>query len=124
MIRRIAFVAALALALGACASGGSEGSAGAEEAASKAEKYSAPPAGSKLAQVEKGMNDMEVRKIMGDPDNQSNYMTGKAWIPFYFGPTHQSDWIYYGQGRVVYARNRWNSSLQVIKTLYNPNEGK
>jgi hypothetical protein len=124
MIRRIALVAALTLALGACASDGSGAKEGAEKTASTASKYTAPPAGSKLAKVANGMSDMEVRKIMGDPDNQSNYMTGKAWIPFYFGPAAQSDWIYYGTGRVVFARNRWNGSLKVIRTMYNPNEGK
>jgi hypothetical protein len=126
MIRRIALVAALSLALGACASGGSGGAEGAEgsDAASTAKEHAPPPAGSELAKVENGMTDIQVRKIMGDPDNQTTYMTGKQFIPWYFGPTHQTDWIYYGKGRVVFAINRWSGSLAVIRTAYNPKEGK
>ena len=69
------------------------------------------------------MNDAEVRKILGDPDNSNAYMTGKNWIPFYYGPdTHRSDWMYKGKGRVVFSRNRYSGALKVIQVLYNPAE--
>lgn len=85
--------------------------------------YSAPPAGSKLSAVKLDMNDIEVRKIMGEPDDANAYMTGKAWIPFYFGPdTARTDWMYKGQGRVVFSRNQYSGGLKVIRVLYNPNE--
>jgi hypothetical protein len=107
----------------ACASGG--GGNASDSSATPAEKsqYSDAPAGSPLAKVELGMNDAEVRKILGDPDDSNAYMTGKAWIPFYYGPdTHRSDWMYKSQGRVVFSRNRWSGSMKVIRVLYNPNE--
>ena len=68
-------VLAISLAFGllACASGNASSSA-------KAPQGVAPPAGSKLAKVELGMNEGEVRKIMGDPDSSPTYTTGKAWI--------------------------------------------
>ena len=44
-----------------------------------------PPPDSPLAKVKIGMTDAQVRKILGDPDNANGYMTGKSWIPFYFG---------------------------------------
>lgn len=114
---RIARVLALVLMLAfvGCASGGS--SSGGESA------YSEPPAGSSLARVEVGMTDAQVRKILGEPDNSNAYMTGKAWIPFYYGPdTHRTDWMYKGQGRVVFSRNRWSGGLKVVNVLYSAGE--
>ncbi len=85
--------------------------------------YSAPPPSARIAGVKLDMNDIDVRKIMGEPDNANAYMTGKAWIPFYYGPdTARTDWMYKGQGRVVFSRNRYSGGLKVIRVLYNPNE--
>lgn len=115
----------LGVALGfvACASqGGSETSGTPAKSAAKA-TYTTPPASSPLSKVTVGMNDAEVRKILGDPDNSNAYMTGKAWIPFYYGPdTRRTDWMYRGKGRVVFSRNQYSGSLKVIRVLYNPNE--
>jgi outer membrane protein assembly factor BamE (lipoprotein component of BamABCDE complex) len=110
-------VCLLALGLGACAS--SDG--GSDDGGSAA--AIAPPADSKLAQVTRGMMDTDVRRVMGDPSHSNAYMTGKAWIPFYFGSdTRRSDWIYAGQGRVVFSRNQYTGGLKVIKVIYNPAE--
>jgi hypothetical protein len=82
-----------------------------------------PPPGSPLAKVQVGMSDTEVRKILGDPDNANGYMTGKQFIPWYFGPdTSRTDWLYKGKGRVVFSRNRWSGNLAVVRVDYNPNE--
>ncbi len=98
--------------LSACASGGS----GTAES-----KLELVPAGSKLAKIQMGMSDEEVRAILGSPDNSRNYMTGKQFIPFYFGPdTHRSDWVYEGVGRVVFRRNRYSGGLEVIQTRHDP----
>lgn len=83
-----------------------------------------PPPGSPLSKVEAGMNDTQVRQILGEPDNANAYVTGKAWIPFYYGSDiTRSDWMYYGTGRVVYSRNRYSGALKVIRVIYNPDEG-
>jgi len=109
-----ALFGALALSIGCASSGGSE-----TEAAANVP----PPAGHKLAKVTLGMNDTQVRAIMGEPDQANAYMTGKAWIPFYYGPdTARSDWMYFGQGRIVYSRNRYSGGLKVIQVVYNPKE--
>lgn len=109
-------IAALALVVG-CAGGGAQTDGG--DAASA----TPPPAGSALAKVEKGMNETAVRSLLGEPDESNAYMTGKGWIPFYYGPdTHRSDWMYRGQGRVVFSRNRYTGALKVIRVLYNPRE--
>jgi hypothetical protein len=135
MTARVVFVglvSTLWLLGAACASqggGASTGASGNTAAAGTPAKpalppgYSEPAAGSPLSKVAVGMNDTEVRKILGDPDNANAYMTGKAWIPFYYGPdTHRTDWMYKGKGRVVFSRNRWSGALKVIRVMANANE--
>ena len=83
----------------------------------------APPKGTKLAKIAIGMTDIDVRKAIGEPDSAKNYMTGKAWIPFYWGPdVARADWVYKGQGRVVFSRNRYTGGLKVIKVTYDPSQ--
>ena len=131
--RRIVSLVSSALLLGlvACASGG--GSSGEGEAArpatsgstaaAKPPKGVAPPASSKLAKITVGMKPEQVKEIMGEPAAQTTYMTGKMWIPFYFGPTHQTDWKYKGQGRVVFVNNRWSGQIQTVTRVdYDPAE--
>lgn len=113
---RILILLAAAVAFVACASGGG----GAAPATSQ---YSDAPGGSALAKVSVGMNDTQVRKALGDPDNANAYTTVKSWIPLYYGPdTHRTDWMYSGQGRVVFSRNPYSGGLEVIHVLHNPNE--
>ena len=113
---RILILSAAAVAFMACASGGGGTAPGTSQ-------YSNAPGGSALAKVSVGMNDTHVRKVLGDPDNANAYMTAKAWIPLYYGPdTHRTDWMYRGQGRVVFSRNPYSGGLKVIRVLYNPNE--
>ncbi len=112
----------LCIGLAACASGG-RGSDQPASAKASATSDMPPPAGSPLAKVDLGMNDTEVRKVLGEPDNANGYMTGKAWIPFYHGPdTARTDWMYKDQGRVVFSRNRYSGSLKVVRVIYNPDE--
>jgi hypothetical protein len=126
MTSRVSFVllAFLLAALCACASGsGRQPADDSARAQAAAAKGVAPPSDCALAKVEMGMNDAQVRKILGDPDNANAYMTGKSWIPFYFGTdTTRSDWMYKGMGRVVFSRNQYSGGLKVIRVDYNPNE--
>lgn len=117
----LALVCIAAVALLACASGSGGGSS--ESQAKAAASDAAPPAGSPLSKVETGMNDTQVRNILGNPDNANAYMTGKAWIPFYYGTdTRRTDWMYKGKGRVVFSRNQYTGGLKVIRVIYNPAE--
>lgn len=115
---------ALLIGLLACASGGdSSGGKSSPTAASdsaapaKSPKGVAPPADSKLAKVAVGMKPDQVKEIMGEPTSASTYMTGKAWIPWYFGPTHQTDWKYKDTGRVVFVNNRWSGQIQTVTRI-------
>jgi hypothetical protein len=81
------------------------------------------PPESPLARIELGMSHREVRAILGAPDDRLDHATGKAWIPFYTGSgAHLRDWIYEGEGRVVFSRHK--SSLEVIDVIYDPGAGK
>ena len=105
----------LCIGLSACASGGG----GSDEAApAKATAASSP-----LSKVDPGMGESDVREVLGEPDNANSYQTGKAWIPYYHGPdTSRTDWMYKGQGRVVFSRNRYSGKLKVVRVIYDPDE--
>ncbi len=120
----------LILALG-CASGGGgseapaaqEGSASASNAEPPPPKGVRPPADHKMAAVDLNMPPGQVLQIMGEPTSRQTYMTGKSWIPYYFGSdTHRTDWKYAGQGRVVFGTNRWSGNQKVIRIDYDPGE--
>ena len=84
---------------------------------------SPPPPGSKLARVSNGMSEAQVVEILGPPTSQQNYVTGKAWIPYYYGPdTGRLDYRYKGLGIVVFSRNRYSSNTQVVRVDSDPNE--
>jgi len=79
------------------------------------------PKGHPFAKIQEGMSETDVKKILGDPTNRNDYVTGKAFIPYYHGPdTSRSDWIYKGKGHVVFSRNRYSGNLSVIEVLYDP----
>ena len=122
-MKRVLLLSCLMLSVAlstACASGG--GGGGADETKAEASEV-AVPASSPLAKIEIGMTDSDVRKILGEPSNTNDYMTGKAFIPYYYGSdTARSDYMYKGVGRVVFSRNRYSGALKVIKLIHNPDE--
>ncbi len=105
--KSIVVVAVLAAVIGAA------GCAGRDSAAVSA---AAIPVGSSLAKVTKGMTDIDVRKVLGEPTSSRSYMTGKQFIPWYFGSdTSRTAWTYAGTGVVVFSRNRYTQGLKVIE---------
>ena len=63
-----------------------------------------PAPGSKFSQLQIGMGVHQVTGILGQPNDQGSYMTGKAWIPFYFGSDRaRYETVYKGQGRLIFA---------------------
>ncbi len=101
------------LVLGACAlavAGCAERAARPAEPAAQAKQEAAadaptpPPANSPLAKVTKGMGMSDVSQLLGQPTDQNQYVTGKAFIPFYFGDdVSRIEWHYKGLGRVVFT---------------------
>lgn len=63
-----------------------------------------PAPGSKFVNLQIGMSMKQATDIAGQPTDQGAYMTGKAWIPFYFGSDrHRYEMTYKGQGRLIFA---------------------
>jgi len=62
------------------------------------------PPESPLAKVQKGMTMGQVAEQLGQPTDQQQYVTGKAFIPWYFGDdVSRVAWHYKGMGRVVFT---------------------
>lgn len=63
-----------------------------------------PAPGSKFVNLQIGMSMKQATDIVGQPTDQGAYMTGKAWIPFYFGSDrHRYEMTFKGQGRLIFA---------------------
>ena len=122
------------LLLGGCASGGggeaapatAAESAGGEAAQPAPVKGVAPPADHPMAQIQLKMRPEQVRKVLGEPDKQQMY-PGAIWknfIPYYYGADsgNRMEYAYAGQGRVVFAVNRYSGQQSVVRIDYDPNE--
>jgi hypothetical protein len=63
-----------------------------------------PAPNSKFTQLKIGMGFRQVESIAGMPTDQGAYITGKAFIPFYFGSDRtRSEFVYKGEGRLIFA---------------------
>lgn len=63
-----------------------------------------PAASSRFTKLTIGMGMRQVTDITGQPTDQGAYITGKAWIPFYFGSDrYRHELVYKGQGRLIFA---------------------
>lgn len=63
-----------------------------------------PVPNSKFSQLKIGMGMKQVTDLTGPPTDQGAYITGKAFIPFYFGgDRHRYELTYKGQGRLIFA---------------------
>ncbi len=81
---------------------------------------------SRFARLQIGMSARQVTDIAGPPTDQGAYITGKAWIPFYFGADrHRFEMTYKGQGRLIFAGGGMGdySSGNLIWIIHNANEG-
>ena len=84
-----------------------------------------PAANSKFTQLQIGMGMRQVIDLAGQPTDQGAYMTGKAWIPFYFGSDrHRHEMTYKGQGSLIFAGGSIGnmSSANLISIIHNPLE--
>jgi len=84
----------------------------------------APPASSKLAGIHQGMRPDEVQKIAGAPTTIKPYVTGKQFVPWYFGPDRSRTAYYYkGQGRVIFSGDAGlGSNSTVLQVEYDPSD--
>jgi hypothetical protein len=63
-----------------------------------------PAPGSKFTQIKIGMPMKQVMDIVGQPTDQGAYITGKAFIPFFWGSDrYRYELVYKNQGRLIFA---------------------
>lgn len=87
------------------------------------EVYGNPPANSKWAKLQIGMEQPEVERILGGSSNDVRTMpTGKAFIPFYYGTDrYRYEVVYHGQGSVSYTGGSWGGGQGVLMMInYDP----
>ena len=59
---------------------------------------------SPFTKLQIGMSMRQVVDLIGQPTDRGAYITGKAWIPFYFGSDrHRFEFVYKNQGRLIFA---------------------
>lgn len=83
------------------------------------------PASSPLAKIKPGMRMREVTDLLGGPSDQNSYMTGKAFIPWYFGDdARRTSFFYKGVGRIVFTGGNvfGGGGGEVVRVDYDPNE--
>jgi len=84
-----------------------------------------PAPGSRFNKVRLGMGMKEVTDLIGQPTDQGAYITGKAWVPFYFGADrYRHELLYKGMGRLVFAGGGVGnlSSGRLIRIMHNADE--
>ena len=84
-----------------------------------------PIAGSPFTKLQIGMSMREATDITGQPTDQGAYITGKAFIPFYFGSDrHRYEAVYKGQGRLIFAGGSFGDFMSghLIWIIYCPTE--
>lgn len=86
-----------------------------------------PAPGSKFSRLQIGMSIKQATDIVGQPSDQGAYVSGKAWIPFYFGSDrYRHEYVYKGQGRLIFAGGggfSWSGDGNLIWIIHNSNEG-
>jgi hypothetical protein len=87
-----------------------------------------PAPGSKFTKLQIGMGMREAMDIAGAPTDQGAYVTGKAFIPWYFGADkHRQELVYKGMGRLIFASGGgWGfgggSGGNLVWIIHNSNE--
>jgi hypothetical protein len=80
------------------------------------------PSTSPLAKIKEGMDSDEVTKLLGEPNSTGRHVTGKAFIPFYFGTDAvKTEWRYKHIGRVIFSKGAFTAS-HVSAIEYDPEE--
>ena len=85
-----------------------------------------PAPGSKFTKLQIGMSYKQVTDIVGQPSDQGAYVTGKAWIPFFFGSDrYRHEFVYEKTGRLIFAGSSgFDSNSHLIWIIHNRNEAR
>jgi hypothetical protein len=80
-----------------------------------------PAPGSKFTQLQIGMSRAQAYSIVGQPSDQGAYVTGKAFIPFYYGSDrYRYEAAYKGMGRLIFAGSGgFDSNTHLVWIIHN-----
>jgi hypothetical protein len=80
-----------------------------------------PAPGSKFTQLQIGMSRAQAYSIVGQPSDQGAYITGKAFIPFYYGSDrYRYEAAYKGMGRLIFAGSGgFDSNTHLVWIIHN-----
>lgn len=82
-----------------------------------------PAPGSKFTELKIGMPMKQVTDIVGEPTDQGAYVTGKAFIPFFFGgDRYRYELAYKGQGRLIFAGKSMGTGGNLIWIIHSAND--
>jgi hypothetical protein len=83
-----------------------------------------PVANSKFTRLQIGMTLAQARDIVGQPTDQGAHITGKAFIPFFYGSDrYRYEMVYKGQGRLIFAGSSgYDSNAHLIWIIHSANE--
>lgn len=83
-----------------------------------------PARGSKFSKLQIGMPMKQVTDLIGEPNDISAGVTGKAFIPFYFGnDSTRMKTFYRGEGYLIFNPQSWaGSSYRLIGIHVDPKD--
>lgn len=82
-----------------------------------------PAPDSRFTQLRIGMGMKQARDLVGEPNDEGAYITGKAFIPFYFGgDKFRYELAYKGQGRLIFAGKEGGTGGNLIWVIHNAND--
>ncbi len=85
-----------------------------------------PAPNSRFTRLQIGMSMRQAVDLAGQPTDQGAYITGKAFIPFYFGSDrNRYEMVFKNQGRLIFAGGSLGDYAggNLIWIIHNPNEG-
>jgi hypothetical protein len=85
-----------------------------------------PAPNSKFTRLQIGMSMRQAMDLAGQPTDQGAYITGKAFIPFYFGSDrNRYEMVFKNQGRLIFAGGSPSDYAggNLIWIIHNPTEG-
>lgn len=88
------------------------------------EMIGTPAAGSRFEKVRIGMRSAEIERMIGPPDDSEGHITGKQFIPFFFGgDTHRREAFYRGEGILTYSPQHLGGEPNtLIRIIADPTE--
>lgn len=84
-----------------------------------------PAKNSKFTQLQIGMTNEQVLRLIGDPTTEASQLTAKAYIPFFkVADRNRMMYVYKGQGRLVFSGGAYQNYKvgRLLYIIHNPNE--